>query len=77
MDRKAIVLFLGLAIAFAALPALAALSFGGSTGAESAELARVPVTVIERNASDTPLAFGLEGDGSDCPGKDGVDSTSF
>lgn len=69
MNRKALGLFLGISVAFAALPALAAFSFAGSSPTEEVELARVPVTVVDLPESKTPLTLGVTADAKDCPGE--------
>jgi len=77
MNRKALGLFLGISLAFAALPALAAFSFAGSPANEDVELARVPVTVVDVPATGaSPLALGVGADSKDCPG-DTSDASLF
>jgi hypothetical protein len=75
--RTPIVLFLSLALVFAALPGVVALSFAGSSGEGDASVERAPL--IAPAAQDDPparpqLAYGA--DESDCP-LDGAESALF
>jgi hypothetical protein len=77
VQRKGIVLFLGLALGFALLPGLAALWLAGPSSPGDASTALIPVAG-DSPTIETQLAFGVDGSKSGCPLEAvGVDSSRF
>jgi hypothetical protein len=76
VQRKGIALFLGLALAFALMPGVAALWLSSSSAPEDASTALIPV-IGESPTVEVQLTLGIDAGKSECPFETGPESSRF